>query len=165
METRKTSDRYKRRSGKVTRATEMLENNRRIVRLHDGLLKDICSENELTMLEGTILRFLTNNPGIDTAAEIAELRQLSKGNVSTAVEKLIRKGLLERRQDPHDRRVMHLTVTAAAEPVVRAIRASEEVFRSELFDGFTDREIEVFQQLNDRIFENTRKALGKREAS
>lgn len=50
----------------------------------------------LTLIEATIISFLQNNPGKDTAADIVELRMLSKGNVSQAVESLMQKALLRR---------------------------------------------------------------------
>ena len=42
----------------------------------------------LTITEGKVISFLYNNPGKDTAADITELRMLSKGNVSQAVESI-----------------------------------------------------------------------------
>ena len=51
------------------------------------------------MMEATIITFLRNNPNVDTAADIAELRMLSKGQVSQAVESLVRKGLVRRQPD------------------------------------------------------------------
>ena len=40
-------------------------------------------------MEADIISFLKNNPGKDTAADIVELRMLSKGAVSKTVEALI----------------------------------------------------------------------------
>ena len=71
------------------------------------MLKDICNNYQLTIIEATIISFLYNNPGKDTAADIVELRMLSKGNVSQAVESLIQKSLLKREQDKEDRRKIH----------------------------------------------------------
>ena len=56
------------------------------------MLKAICEEYRLTLIEATIISFLHNNPAKNTAADIVELRMLSKGNVSQAVESLIQKG-------------------------------------------------------------------------
>ena len=57
------------------------------------------------------MHFLYNNPGKDTAADITELRMLSKGNVSQAVESLIQKG--SAKDGPLtrlDRRKIHLSL-------------------------------------------------------
>ena len=77
----------------------LLSNIRRIVRLYDSMLRPVCDRYGLAPIEATIISFLQNNPGRDTAADIVELRMLSKSNVSQAVESLIQKSLLQRRQD------------------------------------------------------------------
>ena len=74
----------------MSRTTEFLMNIRSIIKLHESMLREICGEYQLALIEATIISFLHNNPGKDTAADIVELRMLSKGNVSQAVESLIR---------------------------------------------------------------------------
>ena len=71
--------------------TDFLLSIRTSVKLHETLLKKICETCRLTLIEGKVIAFLHNNPGKDTAADIAEFRMLSKGNVSQAVESLIQK--------------------------------------------------------------------------
>ena len=66
------------------------------------MLKRVCTEHDLTLVEADIISFLQNNPEKDTAADIVELRMLSKGAVSKGVEALIQKSLLE--TDPGYRR-------------------------------------------------------------
>ena len=69
----------------MSRVTGFLMNIRRIMKLHDGMLKEICAKYQLTPIEAKIIRFLYNNPEKDTATDIVELRMLQKGNVSAAV--------------------------------------------------------------------------------
>lgn len=85
-------------------ATEWLMSFRYIIKGQDALIKEICDSFKLTRIEGTIIVFLYNNPGKNTAGDIVELRMLSKGNVSQAVESLIQKSFLARKQDAEDRR-------------------------------------------------------------
>ena len=68
----------------MSRTTEFLMNIRSIIKLHESMLREICGEYQLALIEATIISFLHNNPGKDTAADIVELRMLSKGNVSQA---------------------------------------------------------------------------------
>ena len=68
----------------MQRTTVLLTNIRRIIKLYDSMLRPICTRYELTAIEATIISFLYNNPGKDTAADIAELRMLSKSNISQA---------------------------------------------------------------------------------
>lgn len=134
----------------------LLSNIRRIIKLYDNMLKPVCDRYSLVPIEATIISFLFNNPGRDTAADIVELRMLAKGNVSQAVENLIQKSLLQRRQDTEDRRRIHLSLTAEANPITRDIELIRQKFREQVFRGFSEEEIKQFVWFNDRIAENTK---------
>ncbi|HTP18075.1 MAG TPA: MarR family transcriptional regulator [Solirubrobacteraceae bacterium] len=60
-----------------------------------------------------IMRLLVRRPGLSVNEAAAELR-LAAANVSTALRALAARGLLERRRDPADGRVVRLYPTAAA---------------------------------------------------
>ena len=78
----------------MNRSTELWTGLRSLLRLYDKMLKKVCTEHDLTAVEADVISFLQNNPGKDTAADIVELRMLSKGAVSKAVEALIQKSML-----------------------------------------------------------------------
>ena len=141
------------------RKTEFLTNIRQIMRLHDKMLKSICGQYQMNITETAVISFLYNNPGKDTAADIVELRMLSKGAVSQAVESLIQKKLLEREQDPKDRRRIHLSLTPPANPITQEIEKAQKGFRDKVFQGFTEEERELFNEFHLRIQENTKQAL------
>ena len=88
----------------MSRTTSILMGVRSMMKLYESMLKEVCEEYQLAQIEVTIISFLYNNPGKDTAGDIAELRMLSKGNVSQAVENLIQKSLIQRIPDESDRR-------------------------------------------------------------
>ena len=100
-------------------STHFLVQFRQLNKLYECMLKEICGRHKLTLIETTIISFLYNNPGRDTAADIVELRMLSKGNVSQAVELLIQKSLLKRIPDENDRRRIHLELLPDAIPITR----------------------------------------------
>ena len=141
------------------RATALLTNIRRIIKLYDSMLRPVCTHYGLTAIEATIISFLYNNPGKDTAADIAELRMLSKSNISQAVESLIQRSLLRRRQDTGDRRRIHLSLTSSAEPITKEIELVGRSFQEQVFRGFSEAERDLFTQFNERIAENTKKAM------
>ena len=138
--------------------TETLLSIGQIIKLYDGLLKRVCAQFGLTAIEAKIVGFLHNNPGRDTAGDIAEVRMLSKSNVSQAVESLIEKGLLRRETDKTDRRRVHLYLLPAAEPVCAAIDGMRGTFFGIVFAGFTAEETAQFEALKDRIVDNTIRA-------
>ena len=142
----------------MNRTTVFLVNIRRIIKLHEYMLKEICEQYGLTLIEATIISFLHNNPGKDTAADIVEIRMVSKGNVSQAVESLIQKSMLERRQDTRDRRRIHLSLTTEARPITDDIETVRETFRKQIFRGFSAEEQQQFVWFNERIAENIKTA-------
>ncbi len=143
--------------------TEFWMGLRATMKLYEKMLKKICTRHDLTVMEGDVMGFLRNNPARDTAADIVELRQFSKGAVSKAVEALIRKGFLERHPDDGDRRKIHLKLTDAAEPVLTDIRIVQNDFWDTVFADFTEEEYRVYEKLRTRIFENARRADERRE--
>ena len=147
----------------MKRPTDFLTNIRRIIKLHESMLKGICETYRLSLIEATIISFLYNNPGKDTAADIVELRMLSMGNVSQAVESLMQKSLLQRRQDTEDRRKIHLSLTQAAQPITASLKELFQQFHEELFFGLSKEELELFDRVNEQIIVNTQNAIARRE--
>lgn len=143
----------------MARTTDFLVTIRRIIKLYDSMLKGVCQQYQLSLIEANIISFLYNNPGKDTAGDIVELRMLAKGNVSQAVEALIRKSLLQRRQDNADRRKIHLSLLPAADPITRDMDTIRQQFHEEVFRGFSTEEIAFFEQVNGRIMENAKNAM------
>ncbi len=136
---------------------------RSLLRLYDKMLKRVCAAHDLTVIEADVVSFLQNNPGKDTAADIVELRMLSKGAVSKAVESLIQKDLLEREPDTKDRRKIHLKLRPQAKPVTKSIDEVRTEFLDTVLNGFTEEELEIHTQFFQKLFDNTRKAIEGRD--
>ena len=143
----------------MSRITDYLITIRRILKCQESLLKEISEEYHLTLTEATIISFLHNNPGRDTAADIVELRMLSKGHVSQAVESLIQKSLLHRRQDTADRRKIHLFLTPAAQPIVRAIDRRWEGLHQIIFRGLSQEDQQSLVRINRQMMDNLQNAI------
>lgn len=143
--------------------TDFLMNVRGTIKLHESMLKEICERYQLTLIEANIISFLYNNPGKDTAGDIVELRMLSKGNVSQAVESLIQKSLLQRQSDTEDRRKIHLLLLPEAKPITDEVEICKRQFQEEIFYGFSPEEQRKYEELNGRVMENTRNAMKRRE--
>lgn len=146
----------------MAKSTEMWTGLRSLIRLYDKMLKKVCTEHDLTMIEADVISFLRNNPGKDTAADIVELRGLSKGAVSKAVESLIQKSLLERIPDTEDRRRIHLRMKPEAEPVTEMVDDVKEEFLNAVLGGFTNEELEEHTRFFQRMFDNTKRELERR---
>ena len=144
-------------------STELWMGLRSLIRLYDKMLKKVCTEHDLTVIEADVISFLRNNPGKDTAVDIVELRRLSKGAVSKAVESLIQKSLLERIPDTVDRRRIHLKLKPEAGPVTEMIDDVKEEFLNAVLNGFSKEELQAHTRFFQRLFDNTRTELERRE--
>lgn len=143
-------------------STEVWTGIKSLLYLYEEMLKNACKEYDLTGMEADVLGFLQNNPGKDTATDIVELRRLSKGAVSKAVEGLIQKSLLERIPDTDDRRRIHLKIKPGAKPVIGMINETREEFISIVFRGITEEELELHERILRQMFDNTRIAIERR---
>ena len=135
--------------------TEIWMGIRRVMKLYEMLLKDVCSRYDLAPAEADVISFLYYNPRKDTAADIVELRMLSKSTVSKAVETLIQKSILKRNPDKKDRRKIHLELLPEAEPITREIELAQNTFWNIVFRDFSQEERRTYEAFNRRIFKNT----------
>ncbi|MBM6854264.1 MarR family transcriptional regulator [Mediterraneibacter glycyrrhizinilyticus] len=143
-------------------ATEFWQGLRGMLKLYEKMLKRVCMAHDLAVTEADILGFLKNNPEKDTAADISELKMLSKGAVSKAVDSLIGKGLLSREPDKQDRRRIHLKITPEAAPVIEDITKVQNDYWNIMFEGFSEEEYRTYEKLRSRHFENVRRAEERR---
>lgn len=56
--------------------TDLLVLMQRIGKMHEQMLKELCRQYDLSLIEAKIIAFLHNNPTKDTAGDIVELRLL-----------------------------------------------------------------------------------------
>ena len=142
--------------------TEFWLGLRGMIKLYEKTMKTVCTTHALTMVETDIIAFLKNNPQKDTAADIVELRMLSKGAVSKGVEALIQKELIRRYPDAEDRRRLHLKLTDRSEPILTDIERAQTEFWNTVFKGFSEEELEIHERLKTHMFENVRDAEERR---
>ena len=142
--------------------TEFWLGLRGMIKLYEKTMKTVCTAHALTMVETDIIAFLKNNPQKDTAADILELRMLSKGAVSKGVEALIQKELIRRYPDTEDRRRLHLQLTDRSELILTDIERAQTEFWNTVFEGFSEEELEIHERLKTHMFENVRNAEERR---
>ena len=102
---------------------------------------------DLTDAQGRIMAFITHRREAPCAHDIEEYFHLSHPTVSGILSRLEKKGFIEFRPDPQDRRCKRLYVLpkgmAVDETMRNAIRASEQ----QMVQDFTPEEKEQFAQL------------------
>lgn len=143
----------------MKRTADTLLLMRGISKLYDTFLEKPRRRYALSQIEVKILSFLSNNPDKDTAAEISYIRMLSKGNVSQAVDGLIKKGLILRTMDEFDKRKYHLHLTEQAAEIVSDISKANDAYWKDVYQGISVEEMELYTQINQKIMENVLKGL------
>ena len=122
---------------------------------YDRQFLPLLERTGLSMRELHILLFLANHPGQDTARDVTELRGLAKSQVSQGVEVLTGRGLLARRADGEDRRVIHLDITDLGRPLAREAQAIQAACGRRLLAGLTEEERTVFLNLLEKVLEDS----------
>lgn len=118
----------------------------------------LLAETGLSMREMHVLLFLANNPGLDTARNVTLYRGISKSQVSEAVELLAEREILRRVPDASDRRVVHLRVTEAGEPLVDRAREIQTACWQRMMAGLTAEENEQLHVILKKVFANGEQA-------
>ena len=132
---------------------------RLIMKLLERMTAPVAHHHALSRVETDVLCFLVNNPSLDTARDIVEYRHIPKASVSQAVELLIQKGMLTRRQDEKDRRHIHPKLTGEATPIARKIADIRLMIEEQMFAGFTPEERAQYQDMSKRIEHNVAERL------
>ena len=80
-------------------------------------------------------------------------------NVTRLIDGLVDRGLVQREQDPADRRSWLVSLTSQGEELVARSRRHLVRAREELYEGFTDAELRSMLRLLDRLDARTRELL------
>jgi DNA-binding MarR family transcriptional regulator len=92
--------------------------------------------------DGSLPRFdlmaqLDRHPGGLRMRELSRRLMVTGGNVTGLTDRLVSEGLVERREDPADRRTCQVQLTAEGKRQFRAMARAHEAWVAELFGGLT----------------------------
>lgn len=92
-----------------------------------------------------------------TASQVAEMVHLTPSAMTSAIDKLVKKGYVERRRGINDRRVVELALTHRGRTVFRAHQAFHRSMAHSLFDSLSDSDARVVERaivnLRDHLHE------------
>lgn len=106
---------------------------------HD--FKRFMDENGLSPSQvGALMRL--HHCGNAGVSDIAGAQGISAPAASQLVDRLVQQGLLERTEDPHDRRHKHITLTARGTELVEEGMRTRQAWMEKLTSAFTPEEQE-----------------------
>lgn len=129
--------------------------------LYERTLAPVQQKYRLTHTELSILLFLANNPGYDTANDLVRRRHMAKSHVSASVRTLEEKNLLRKEHRNGNNRTLHLVLSPDAQPIIEDGRRQQRRFHELLTCGLTDTELRQFESTLSKIQENITIALRK----
>ncbi len=115
----------------------------------------------MTLPQAMVLFGLDANGGQSTMTELVRVTQQSPGTLTGIVDRLITAGLVERRRDDADRRVVWVGITAAGHVKLTEINDQREADIARMTTDFSDAEITQFTGLMSRLLVGVEAALGK----
>jgi MarR family transcriptional regulator, temperature-dependent positive regulator of motility len=93
----------------------------------------------LTPVQYAALAAVDANPGVDQIT-LAGLIAFDRTTITGVVDRLVQKGLIERRESSRDRRARELTMTVAGRRTLRGMTPAVEDAQRLMLRGLTDRE-------------------------
>jgi DNA-binding MarR family transcriptional regulator len=111
-------------------------------------LRSIAAESfEISVEQFHILRHIRK--GICSVSELADVKQISRPAISQAVEALVAKGLISRRQDADDRRYVRLILTPSGDDLLNRIFQQNRAWMMQKLSGLEEEEIKTITQAFD----------------
>ncbi len=105
--------------------------------IHINAVRDF----DITFIQFRMLRQIQR--GAQTVGDLAEKHQISRPAISQAVDLLVKKGLITRRQDDHDRRYIKLEMTEKGKQVVTTLMEKNHTWLKEKIAHLSPDELET----------------------
>lgn len=119
---------------------------REVNRLHFTTFHQTLSQFGLGKGQPPILKHLSRNDGCKQS-DIAKLEHLTAATVTVMLQTMEKNGLIERRSDEKDLRIMRVYITAKGLEVQKKCDEAIEEMEKKIYEDFSQDEIESFKKL------------------
>jgi len=137
-------------------SVEMLLNLTYTYDIVSGNLSGKITPFGITRAGFNVLRILSRSQSKSCKQnEISELMLVSRANITGLVDSLFRKGLVERINDPHDRRVNMIKILPKGEKLLDALLPGYYKHMHDMCMVFTAKEKKIFNDMLTRLRERT----------
>ncbi|MDO4500515.1 MAG: MarR family transcriptional regulator [Erysipelotrichaceae bacterium] len=130
---------------------------------YDYHRKKIMKSFELSAIEVDVLAFVSNNPSLNTAADVVRYKKIAKSHVSLAVKSLIDKGYLRKEVDEKDKKKYHLIPCEKAEVIVDFARRERDEFIKVIDQSITEEDKQSFREVMLKIENSLKKEYELKE--
>ena len=105
----------------------------------------------ITMVQASTLKALKEQGGLCRMSDLAAMRLHTPAAMTGIVDRLIHLGLVERRSDASDRRVVRLTLTPLGTTRLASMEKKMHGMMRRFFEGITEKERETIMQIFTRL--------------
>lgn len=117
--------------------------------LDDGE-RSLFSRFGLTTSRFYILKHINNHPGI-SYIDLSELMLCTKGNISRIVQGMLEECLINRLENPRDRRSFQLFLTKTGEGLYKEVNAAYQDYILRLLSKMNEDQLETFAEATSSI--------------
>ena len=132
---------------------EILREIGMIARALDSISNIEFKEYDLTKGQYLYLVRICEHPGI-IQEKLAEMIKVDRTTASRAIKKLEKNGFIERREDKYNKKIKKIFPTMKGENVYPKIKRENDHSNSVALAGFSEREVEIFSHLLQRVRKN-----------
>jgi DNA-binding MarR family transcriptional regulator len=132
---------------------EILREIGMIARALDSISNIEFKEFELTKGQYLYLVRICENPGI-IQEKVAELIKVDRTTAARAIQKLEMNGFIEKKDDPHNKKIKKLFPTEKGKNVYPFIKSENDYSNSVALEGFSEEEVDTIFNLLQRVRKN-----------
>lgn len=123
--------------------------------IQDRIREDMV-KNNLSITDFSVLEVLYHK-GKQTIQQIGKSILISSGSMTYVIDKLEKKGLLERTDCPNDRRAIHVNLTPAGNELMEKIMPEHELFVKSIFSSLEEEEVDTLGKLLKKVKDTVEK--------
>jgi DNA-binding MarR family transcriptional regulator len=110
-----------------------------------GNVRGLAAEQyEISVEQFQFLRMIRR--GVVSVSDLAEHKQISRSAVSQAIDLLVEKGLVARKQDAFDRRYVHLALTPAGDEMLNELFRQNRAWMAGRMAHLEDQDLQTIMQ-------------------
>mgnify|MGYP004530348043 FL=1 len=127
---------------------------KKFVHVYEVFCSSACKKHQMNQNSYDLILFLSNNPALNTAKDICEIRGVKKGIISVTIDRLVSEGYLLRENDPNDRRIQRLFLTKKSDPIVADGRLMQKQYFAAITAGLSEEELDLFETVTKKMKQN-----------
>lgn len=119
---------------------------REVNRLHFNRFHQTVSDFGLGKGQPPVLKYLSEHDGCKQS-EIAKREHVTAATTTVMLQTMEKNGLIERKSDENDLRIMRVYITEKGRETIKKCDEAIENMENELYETFTEEEIDMFARL------------------